>query len=151
MEHYKTSELFDDSTVSKYMKKIWLEVNDLSSGQYSDNKNIRFKTSILRPNLCDYSDEYIVVKGRVSVTANNNANRRNKKLTFKNNTPFRSCITKINNTFIDNAEDLDIVMPMCNLLEHSNNYSMTPGSLWNYYTHEVNDSANEKMMRIILG
>ena len=69
--------------------------------------------------------------------------KRNKKLTFKNNAPFQSCISKINNTFIDNAEDLDIVMPMYNLLEYSDNYSMTSGSLWNYYRDEINDDANE--------
>ena len=68
---------------------------------------------------------------------------KNKKLTFKNNAPLRSCISKINNTFVDNAENLDIVIPMYNLLEYSDNYSMTSGSMWNYYRHEVNDSANE--------
>ena len=98
---------------------------------------------MLRSNLCDYSDVHIVVKGRGSATGNKNGNRRSKKLTFKNNTPFSSCLTKINNTFIDNVEDLDIVMLVYNLLENSNNYSMTPGSLWNYYRDEVNDSANE--------
>ena len=73
---------------------------------------------MLRSHLCDYSDAFIVVKGRVSVRGTNDNNRRNKKLTFKNNAPFRSCISKINNTFMDNAEDLDIVTPMYNLLEH---------------------------------
>ena len=71
------------------------------------------------------SDAYIAVEGRLSVARNENANRRNKNLTFKNNAPFRSCISKINNTLIDNAENRDIVMPMCNLLEHSESYSMT--------------------------
>ena len=66
-----------------------------------------------------------------------------KNLTFKNDAPFQSCISKINNTFTDNAEDLHIVMPMYNLLEYSDNYSMTSGSLWNYYRDEVNDDANE--------
>ena len=75
-------------------QKIGRSKNDLSSGQYSDSKNIRFKTSILRSNLCDYSDAHIVVKRRISVTDNENANRRNKKLTFKNNAPFRSCMSK---------------------------------------------------------
>ena len=83
------------------------------------------------------------MKGRVSVTDTNNANKRNKKLTFKNNAPFRSCISKINNTFVDNAVDLDIVMPMCNVLAYSGNYSITCGSLWNYYRYEVNDSVDE--------
>ena len=70
-------------------------------------------------------------------------NRINKEPAFKNNAPFRSCISKINNIFIDNAEDLDIVLPMCNLLEYSDNFSMTSGSLWNYCRDVVNDDANE--------
>ena len=107
------------------MIKIWIEINDLSSGQCSANKNIRFKTSMLRSDLCDYSDAYIFVKGRTTVTNTNAANRRNKKLTFKNNGPLRSCISQINNAFVDNAEDLDIVIPMYNLLEYSDNHSMT--------------------------
>ena len=72
---------------------------------------------MLGSNLCDYSDAYIVVKGRISGTDTDNANRRNKKLTFKDNTPFISCISKINNTFVYNTEDLDIGMSMYNLLQ----------------------------------
>ena len=72
--------------------KKWVEVNDLSSSQYSVNKNVMFKTSILRPDLSDYSDAYIIVKGKITVTGKNNDNRVNKKLVFKNNAPFRSCI-----------------------------------------------------------
>ena len=143
MEHYKIYKLLNDSTLSKFLIKKWTEVNDLSRGQYSVNKNIRFKTSMLRSDLYDYSDVYIVVKGRISFTGINDANRRNKKLTFKNNSPFRSCITKINNTFAGNAEGLDFVMPMYNLLEYSDNYSMTSGSLWNYYRDGINDDENE--------
>ena len=71
---------------------------------------------------------------------------KNETKTFKNNAPFCSCLSKINNTLIDNAEDLDIVMQMYNLLEHSDNYSVTSGSLWNYYRDEVNDdAANNKL------
>ena len=66
----------------------------------------------------------------------------NKNLNFKNNPPFRPCISRINKTFIDNAEDFDIAMPMYNLLEYSDNYSMTLRSFWNYYRDEVNDDAN---------
>ena len=98
---------------------------------------------MLRSDLWDYSDAYIVVNGRLSIRGTNNANRTNKKLTFKNNAPFRSCISKINSTFIDNAEDLDIVMPMYNLLEYSDNYPMTSGSFRNYYRDEVKDDKNE--------
>ena len=124
------------------MAKNWVEVNDLSSGQYSVKKNLKFKTSVLRSDLCDYSDAYIVVKGIINVRDTNANNRINKKLTLKNNAPFRSCISKINNTFIDNVEDLDTVMPMYNLLEYSDNYSKTPGSLWSYFRDEINDSVN---------
>ena len=98
---------------------------------------------MLISDLCDCNDAYIVVKGRIIVRGTNDANKINKKLIFKNNAPFRSCISKINNTFIDNAEDLDIVMPMYNLLEYSENYSMTSGSLWNFYRDEINDDTNE--------
>ena len=82
MEHYKISKLLNDSPVSKFLTKKLTEVNDLSSDQYSFNKNVRFKTSLFRSDLCDYSDAYIAVKGRISVTNTNAANERNKKLTF---------------------------------------------------------------------
>ena len=98
---------------------------------------------MLTSDLCDYSDAYIVVAGRISVKGTDNANGRNKNLTFKINASFRSCISKINNTFAENAEDLDTVMLMYNLLEYSANYSMTSGSLWNYYRYEKNYDANE--------
>ena len=104
---------------------------------------MRFKTPVLRSNVCDYSPAYIIVKGRITAGGTNHANKRNKKLTFKNNAPFRSYISKLNNTFIDNAQNLNIMMSMCNLLKYSNNYSMTSGSLWNYYVDEVDDDANE--------
>ena len=117
MEHYEIYKLLNDSSVSKFVTKKWVEINDLSSGQYSASKNIRFKTSMLRSYLCDYNDAYIVVKGRISVKGTNDANKRNKKLIVKNNAPFRSCISKINNTFIGNTEDIDIVMSIYNLLE----------------------------------
>ena len=125
------------------MTQKWIKVNDLSSGKNSLNKNLRFKTSKLQSDFCDYSDAYIVVKGRITVEGDNDTKTNNKKLIFKNNVPFRSCISKINNTFIDNAEELDIVMLMYNLLEYSDNYSVTLGSLWNYCRDKVNDDVNE--------
>ena len=94
--------------------------------------------SMLRSDLCDYSNAYIVLKAAITVTGTNNDNRINKKLVFKNNAPFQSSISKTNNTCIDNAENLNIVMPMYNSLEHSDNYSMTSGILWNYYKDEIN-------------
>ena len=119
------------------MWQKWAEVNDLSSGEYSASKNITFKTSTLRSDLCDYSDEYIVVKGRISVKDTNDANKRNKKLTFKNNAPFSSYISKNDNTFTENTEDLDTLMSMYNFLEYSDNYSMASGSSWNHYRDEM--------------
>ena len=98
---------------------------------------------MLRSKLCGCNDVYIVVNGRISVRGTNDASKRYKKLDFKNNAPFRSYISKINNTFIDNAEDLDIVMPINNLLEYIDNYSMASESLWNYYKDEVNDDESE--------
>ena len=87
---------------------------------------------MLASDLCDYNDAHIVVKGRIIVTGTNEANRRNKKLTFKNIAPFKSCITKINSKFVDNAKNLNVAMLMYNLLEYGDNYSMTSGSLWNF-------------------
>ena len=98
----------NESTVSKFVTRKWIELNGLSGGQYSAKKNVSFKTPILRSDLCDYSDAYIVVKGRITVEGTNPVNRRNKKLTFKNVGPFRSCISKIIKTFMDNAEDPDV-------------------------------------------
>ena len=83
---------------------------------------------MLRSDLCDFSDAYIVFKGTISVKNPNNI-AYDKKLALKNNASFTSCISKINNTLIDNAEDLDIVMPIYNLLEYSKNYRKTTGSL----------------------
>ena len=94
MEHYKISKLLNYSSVTKFLTKKWIKVNDLSGGQYSVNKNIRCKIAMLRSDLCDHSSAYVFVKGRISVTGTDNANRRNKKLIFKNNTPFRSCISQ---------------------------------------------------------
>ena len=91
---------------------------------------------MLNTSLCDYSDAYILVKGTISV--NNSAaqgaaaNNTNKKVIFKNCAPFTNCINEINNMQIDNAKDIDIVMPMYNLIEYSDNYAKTTGSLWQY-------------------
>ena len=90
--------------------------------------------------MCNYSDAYIVVQGKITVTSPDN-NSYDKKLVFKNNASFTSSISKINNTLINNAEDLDVVMPMCNLIEYSKNYTKTTGSLWNYYRDEPNSGA----------
>ena len=102
--------------------------------------NIKFETSMLRSNLCDYSDAYIVVKRDITLTKTNGReiiDIRNMFLALKNNGPYPNCISKIN-VLIDNAEDLDIVMPMYNLFEYSKNYRKTTGRFWNYYRDEPN-------------
>ena len=125
----------DDKDLPRFVTKKWIEVYDQSEKNYSINKEIRIKTPMLRSDLCDFSDAYIVVKGEITVTNPDNA-KRNKAVAFKNNAPFINCILKINGVKIDNAEDLDVVMPMYNLLEYSKNYKKTTGSLWNYYRDE---------------
>ena len=122
----------DNNDLSRFVTKNWIEVYDQSEKNYSPNKEIRIKTSMLRSDLCDYSNAYIIVKGDIMVTNPNNA-KRNKAVAFKNNAPFINCISKINGIKIDNTENLDVVMPMYNLLEYSKNYKKTTGSLWNYY------------------
>ena len=97
---------------------------------------------MLRSDLCDFSDAYIVIKGTITLTKD--ADRefidvRNRSLVFENNAPFTNCISKINNVLIDNAEDLDVIMPVYNLIEYSKSYRKTTDSLWNYYRDELND------------
>ena len=94
---------------------------------------------MLRSDLCDYSDAYEWVKGKIIVTNPNDNGNFNKELTLKNNAPFISCISKINGELLENAEDLDIVMPMYNLLKYSKNYEKTSGSLFNYYRDEPSE------------
>ena len=135
----------DNKDLPKFVTKKWIEVYDQSEGNYNVNKEIRIKTSMLRSDLCDFNDAYIVVKGTITVTEPDNA-KENKEVVFKNNAPFINCFSKINGVKFDNAEDLDVVMPMYNLLEFSKNYKKTTGSLWNYYRDESTNplSSNSK-------
>ena len=133
----------------KFVTREYVRVNGLSN-TYNENKSIRFKTPMFRSNLCDYSDAYIFVNGTITVTAlgaNNGANnirdKKNRPLILKNNAPFVSCITRINGEIIEDADDLDIVMPMYNLLEYSKNYRKTIGSLYNYYRDELTNDGND--------
>ena len=83
------------------------------------------------------------MKGKITVEGDDDDKKRNKKLAFKNNSRFRSWISNIFNTFIDNEEDLDIVMPMYNVLEYSDNCSIKSGSFWDYYRDAIKDNENE--------
>ena len=126
MEYQKITNLLGTTLdeIPRFITKKWVEVHDQSGSaedRYKPSKQIRFKTSMLRSDLCDFSDAYIVVKGTITVTNPDN-NAYDKKIPFKNNVLFVSCISKLNNTLIDNAEDLDVVIPMYNLLGCSQNY-----------------------------
>ena len=135
MEYQKIATLLHDASnkPSKFTTRNWVEINDDIRGAYPPNKQIRFKTAMLRSILCNYSDAYILANRDISVNNKGTAaapNKRNKKVISKSCTPFTNCISKINNTQIDNAEYIDIVMPMYNFIEYSKNYFKTSGSLW---------------------
>ena len=148
MEYQKIANLIDDASnqPSKFRTRYWVEINDESRGVYNVNSQIKFKTTMLKSSLCDYSDAYILVKGTIAINgrgadaAVRQADERDKCVSFKNCAPFINCISEINNTQIDNAKDIDIVMPMYNLIEYSDNYAKTSGSLWQYFRDEPDDN-----------
>ena len=111
---------------SKFRTRNWIEINDKSRGTYNTNSQIKFKTSMLKSSLCDYSDAYILVSGTITITRDGDndaaklADERHKGVKFKTFAPFTDCINEINNTRIDNAKNG--VMPMFNLIEYSDNY-----------------------------
>ena len=147
MECQKIANLIDDTSnqPSKFRTKSWIEINDESRRAYNVNSQIKFKTTMLKSSLCDYSDAYILVKGTITINgrgahdAARKADEREKGVAFKNCAPFISCISEINNTQVDNAKDIDIVMPVYNIIEYSDNYAKTTGSLWQYFRDEPND------------
>ena len=160
MEYQKITNFLGNipNKVSRFITNKSIEVHDPSGtaeNRYNPNKQIRFKTSMLRSDLRDYNDAYIVVEGDIAVDGANYRDKHNRNLALKNNAPFISCISKINNALIDNAEDLDIVMPMYNLIEYSKNYSKTSGTLWNYYkdisTDPITNSESFKYKTSITG
>ena len=125
IEYQKIPNLIDDNTLnqpSTFRTRNWIEINDESRGVYNVNSQIKFKTTMLKSSLCDYSDAYIIVSVN-NTAAQGAAANNNKKVIFKNCAPFTNCISEINNTQIDNAKDIDIVMPMYNLIEYSDNHA----------------------------
>ena len=130
METQKIVDLLNDSENGslKFATKKWYINNDQNNGQYGrGNENdsaIKFETKVIKPNLCDYADAYILVTGDIKVAdvaANTNVG-------FKNCAPFRRCVTPINDEHVETAENLDIIMPMYNLIEYSDNYADFSGS-----------------------
>ena len=151
MEHQKIANLIDDASNHRsiFRTKNWVEINDESRGTYNVNSQIKFKTAMLKYSLCDYSDAYILVKGKITITgrgadvAVRQADVRDKGVAFKNCAPFANFISEINNTQVYNAKDIDIVMPMYNLIEYSDNYAKTLGSLWQYFRDEPDDDLED--------
>ena len=142
MEYQKTDDTSNQP--SKFRTRNWVEINDESRRAYNVNSQIKFKTTMLKSSLCDYSEAYILVKGTISVNntaaAGAAANNDDKKVIFKNCAPFTNCISEINNTQIGNAKDIDIVMPMYNLIEYSDNYAKTTevyGNIVKIYQPEI--------------
>ena len=142
MEYQNIINLLDNTTnqPSKFRTRNWVEINNESRAVCNIGGQIKFKTSMLGSSLCDYSDAYILVKGTVTVlnTAGAGAavNNTNKKVIFKNYAPFTNCISKTNNTQVDDAQDIDTAMYMYNLIEYSAASSKTLESLWEYYRDE---------------
>ena len=124
METQKIINLLNDSSneESKFATKKWYFID---KGKYKEGDTIKFET--IKSSLCDYSDAFILVTGNITVAANNNTD-----VAFKNCAPFSTCTTKINDVFVDEANHIYIAMPMYNLIEYSDNYSDTSGSLWQF-------------------
>ena len=130
MEIQKIVNLLNDSDNenAKFATKKWYVIDNESKGYYSHKKPIKVLASSLKSSLYDYSDACILATGNISVTGGD----ANTKVTFKNCVPFTKCITELNETFIDDAEHVNITMPMHNLIEYSDNHSDTSGRLWQF-------------------
>ena len=144
MESQKIINLLDsnDNESQKFATKIWYIINDQSTGNNAygngeDGTTIKFETKVIKPNLCDYSYAYMLVTGNIKKTPANFV------VAFKNCAPFRTFDLTINDEHVEKAEDLDIVMPMYNLLEYSDNYQDSVGSLYQFKRDEPpDDNAN---------
>ena len=150
MENQKIINLLDkDDTDSKHFTtKKWYIINDENNTNYGLDKNtgannrntIRYDTRVLKPNLCDYVDAYILVDGTIRAEAANAANAAATRLALKNCAPFTKCNLEINDEHVDTAENLDIVMPMYNLIEYSDNYQDSSATLYQYKRDEPPDN-----------
>ena len=131
METQKIADILGnaDTESLKSATRKWYVINDQNnadSGDEDENSTtIKFETKVIKSNLCDYSDAYILVTGDITATGGD----ANTKVAFKNCAPFTKCVTHINDEHVDNADNLDIVTPMYNLIEYSDNYSDTSGGV----------------------
>ena len=135
METQKIVNLLNDSNNenSKFATKKWCIIDSEAKCNYLPDNEIKVLTSSLESSLCDYSNAYILVTGNITVTGGN----ANTKVAFKNCAPFEKCRTEINETFVDDAQHINIAIPMYNLIEYSDNYSDTSGSLWQFKRDEI--------------
>ena len=123
-----------DNENSKFATKRWYIIDSKTAGAYSPNDETKFLRNSLESSLCDYSDACILVTGNINVTSGN----ANTKVAFKNCAPFTECKTEINETFVDEVEHINIAMPMSNLIEYSDKFFDTSGSLWQFKRDELN-------------
>ena len=114
------------------LQKMYIKDSQAVKGKYDQNNSIKFETESLKSSLCDYSDAFILVTGDIRVAANNDTD-----VAFKNCPPFSICKTDINDVFTDEANHIYITVPMYNLIEYSDSYSDTSGSLWQFKRDEV--------------
>ena len=133
MEYQKIINLLDNipNQSTKFRTKNWAEINEDSRGTYNANSQIKFKTSILRSILSDYSDAYILSKGSITIgtQAGDNPNNGDKEVVLKNCVPLTDSICGINNIQIHNATYTDVIMTVYDLIDYSHDYSNTSGSL----------------------
>ena len=129
METQKIVNLLGDANneSSKFATRKWYVINDQNNTDYGegneDSTTVKFETKVIKSNLCDYSDAYILGTGNITATGSD----ANTRVAFKNCAPFTKCITRINDEHVDSADNLDIIMPMYNLIEYSDNYSDNSG------------------------
>ena len=124
--------------IQSLQQKKWHIIDSESNGNYSQNDEVKFLSRSIESSLCDYSDAYILVTGNITATPNNAA----AQVVFKNCAPFEKCRTEINETFVDETDFINITMPMYNLIEYSDNYSDTSGSLWQFKRDEIVNNAD---------
>ena len=125
MGHQKTLNLLNEASNYKFLTRKWNIVNDQSNANYDEGNEIIYNKEVLKSNLCDYNDAYIIVGDDIITTAHKSAS----PIASKNCAPFTTCITKIDRKTIDDAEDLHLAMSMYNLIEYSSNYSDTTKSI----------------------
>ena len=140
MEHQKILSLLNEASDSKFAARKWNIFNDPSNANYDVGNEIIFNTEVLKSHLCDYNDAYILVKGDITVTE-----APATQVSFKNFSPFTKCIAKVDGKILDGAEDLDLVMPMYNLIEYISNYSETTRSLW--FNNNIENTDNFKSFK----